>query len=238
MGQYYQSVSRLDQGIGRLIEILKKAGKYENTLIIYISDNGIAFPGAKTTLYEPGIRLPCIVKAPRQKKAFVQEGLISWIDITPTILDYAKVSADTANFHGRSFKKLVELKHVKGWDEVYGSHTLHEVTMYYPMRMVRGEKYKLIYNIAHQLPFPFALDLRQSPTWISTNNSSHYGKRGKENYIYRPPFELYDLEKDPDELVNLSGNPVYSKILEQMKEKIKDFQKRTNDPWIYKWEWE
>ncbi|MBW6480917.1 MAG: sulfatase, partial [Bacteroidales bacterium] len=168
LAQYYQSVSRLDQGIGRLIEILKQSNKYDNTLIIYISDNGVAFPAAKTTLYEPGIRLPCIVKAPGQRKSNIQDGLISWTDITPTILDYAQAAVNKTTFHGRSFKELVESEDATGWDEVFASHSIHEITMYYPMRMVRGKKYKLIYNIAHQLPFPLALDLRQSPTWIST----------------------------------------------------------------------
>lgn len=239
LAQYYQSVSRLDQGIGKLVEILKAAGKYENTLIIYISDNGVAFPGAKTTLYEPGIRLPCIVKAPGQETSSVQDGLVSWTDITPTILDYAMADYKKKNFHGHSFKELVESESsTGGWNEVFASHTLHEVTMYYPMRMVRDKKYKLIYNLAHQLPYPFALDLWQSPTWISTENSVHYGKKKKEQFIHRSKFELYDLERDPDELVNLSGDPEYAEILEQLKDKLKDFQKRTGDPWFYKWDYE
>jgi len=58
LAQYYESVSRVDQGVGRLIEVLKEAGKYENTLIIFISDHGIAFPGAKTTVYEPCLNSP------------------------------------------------------------------------------------------------------------------------------------------------------------------------------------
>lgn len=238
LAQYYQSVSRLDQGIGKLVEILKAADKYENTLIIYISDNGVAFPGAKTTLYEPGIRLPCIVKAPGQKRGFIQNGLISWTDITPTILDYARAGNVEGDFHGRSFSELVESENTEGWNEVFASHSLHEVTMYYPMRMVRGKKYKLIYNIAHQLPFPFALDLRQSPTWISTGNKAHYGQKKKEQFIHRPQFELYDMENDPGELVNLASNSAYAEILEQMKEKIKSYQKRTDDPWLYNWDFE
>jgi N-sulfoglucosamine sulfohydrolase len=236
LAQYYQSISRLDQGVGRLIDILKGAGKYDNTLIIYISDNGIAFPAAKTTLYEPGIRLPCIVKAPYQNKGMVQEGMISWTDITPTILEYAQVSVDKSNFYGRSFKELVEKEAVAGWDEVFSSHSIHEITMYYPMRMVRGKKYKLIYNIAHQLPFPFALDLMQSPTWLSTKGSPYYGKKKKENFLHRPKFELYDLEVDPQETRNLADEEQYKDVMQTLIEKIKDFQSKTNDPWLYKWE--
>lgn len=233
LAQYYQSVSRLDQGIGRLIEILKQAGKYENALIIYISDNGIAFPGAKTTLYDAGIRLPCIIKAPNHPKpGMVQEGMISWTDITPTILDYAGITVEKDKFFGLSFRELIENEKATGWDEVYSSHSLHEITMYYPMRMVRDRKYKLIYNIAHALPFPFALDLQQSPTWISTQNSAYFGKRKKEHFIQRPQFELYDLENDPFETNNLANDGRYKEVLERMIKKIKAFQAKTNDPWI------
>jgi N-sulfoglucosamine sulfohydrolase len=239
LAQYYQSVSRLDQGIGRLIEILKQANKYENTLIIYISDNGAAFPTAKTTVYDPGIQVPCIVKAPGHKrKGMVQKGLISLTDITPTILDYARVAFDQKDFFGRSYRNLVETENVPGWDEVFSSHTLHEVTMYYPMRMLRSSKYKLIYNIAHPLPFPFALDLQQSPTWISAQNSQYFGKRKKENFIHRPQFELYDLEKDPKEINNLAYDNKYQDVLNSMVEKIKEFQVKTNDPWQNKWYYE
>ena len=92
LAQYYESISRVDTGLGRLIEILKQAGKYDDTLIIYISDNGMPFPGAKTTAYEPGLRLPCIVRNPQAKKrGIVSEAMVSWVDITPTILDFAGV---------------------------------------------------------------------------------------------------------------------------------------------------
>ena len=64
LAQYYQSVARLDQGVGRLVKVLKEAGHWDDTLFIFISDNGIPFPGAKTTVYEPGLRLPCLVHSP------------------------------------------------------------------------------------------------------------------------------------------------------------------------------
>jgi len=78
LAQYYQSVTRVDRGVERLIDILKENNKYDNTLIIYISDNGMAFPGAKTTIYEPGIQLPCIVRLPKgENSGDVRDGFIS-----------------------------------------------------------------------------------------------------------------------------------------------------------------
>jgi N-sulfoglucosamine sulfohydrolase len=139
LAQYYKSVSRIDQGLGWLIQVLKDAGKYNDTLIIYISDHGIAFPGAKTTVYEPGLRAPCIVRNPYAKKhGVVSQALVSWVDLTPTILDFAQAKLPRqTKFHGRSFLSILEEERPKGWDEIYASHTFHEVTMYctFPMRV-------------------------------------------------------------------------------------------------------
>ncbi|MDA2931359.1 sulfatase, partial [Acidobacteria bacterium AH-259-O06] len=163
LAQYYQSVSRVDQGLGRLVEILQDAGVYDDTLIIYISDHGIAFPGAKTTAYEPGLRSPCIVRNPYiERRAVKSRAMINWADLTPTILDFAGVKQpryrshvnlnliksqypEEHGLHGRSFLSVLDKENPEGWDEVYASHTFHEIQMYYPMRVVRGRKYKLIW---------------------------------------------------------------------------------------------
>lgn len=241
LAQYYQSVSRLDQGIGKLIQILKETGKYNNTVILYISDNGMAFPGAKTTLYDPGMRLPCIIRDPAQsKKGMVNHSMISWVDIAPTILDFADIPAIKEKLQGRSFKNILTQADAEEWNEVYASHSFHEITMYYPMRVIRTRKYKLIYNIAHELQFPMALDLQKSYTWKSVIQSKRaiYGKRKTDALLRRPKFELYDLERDPEEIKNLINDPKYVKVYEELSEKLKVFQKSTSDPWFHKWQYE
>ncbi|UCE99899.1 MAG: sulfatase, partial [Planctomycetota bacterium] len=241
LAKYYASVQRADSGLGRLIEILKETGRWNDTLIIYISDNGIAFPAAKTTLYEPGIRLPCVVRNPfAMKKNIVTDAMVTWADITPTILDFAGVLTENPSFHGRSFLSILEHEHPSGWDEIYTSHTFHEITMYYPMRLVRTRRYKLIWNIAHKLDYPFASDLYDSKTWqaILKRGDKLYGKRTIEAYIHRPKFELYDLKNDPHEINNLADDPKHANVLEELKQKLLEFQKRTKDPWILKWKYE
>ena len=61
-GLYADGMAQHDHDIGRLLDKLDELGIADNTIVIYISDNGIAFPGAKTTVYEPGLNLPCIVR--------------------------------------------------------------------------------------------------------------------------------------------------------------------------------
>ncbi|MHB9031282.1 MAG: sulfatase family protein [Candidatus Latescibacterota bacterium] len=234
LAEYYQSISRMDQGVGTLLGILREAGVYDNTVILYISDNGIAFPGAKTTLYEPGMRLPCIARTPGQaRRGIASDAMISWVDITPTLLDLAGGLPEDATFQGRSFAGAIDTEHVSGFDEVYGSHTFHEVTMYYPMRVIRTRRFKLIRNLAHEQEFPFAADLRQSSAWQSVvrRGLNRYGRRTVEAYLRRPEWELYDLTKDPHEVNNLAGKPECRKDLNALQSKLGDFGKRTRDPW-------
>jgi N-sulfoglucosamine sulfohydrolase len=108
------------------------------------------------------------------------------------------------------------------------------------MRVVRTRRYKLIWNIAHKLDYPFASDLYASTTWqdILKRGEEVYGKRSIKAYIHRPKFELYDLQNDPDEINNLADDGEYAQGLEKLKDKLESFQQRTRDPWILKWKYE
>ena len=166
--------------------------------------------------------------------------MITWVDLAPTILEFAGAARDGV-LHGRSFLAAVDGQNPPGFDEMYASHTFHEITMYYPMRVVRTRRYKLIWNIAHGLPFPSASDLYNSATWqeaLAKEAGSMYGKRSVEAYLRRPAFELYDLEKDPHEQINLADDPDRAATLAELKERLRAFQKRTSDPWISKWDYE
>lgn len=241
--QYCQSVSRLDRGIGRLLDILHETGKSGNTLVIYISDNGAAFPVAKTTLYEPGMHLPCLIRAPGGTRTggTTCAALMTWTDLTPTILNYCGGVDAGQEFHGESLRPVLEdPRNPPARSEIYASHTFHEITGYYPMRVVRSSRYKFIWNIAHALTYPSASDLWRCSTWQGTlrDGLETFGPRRRENYLHRPAFELYDLEQDPCETVNLADDAAYADMVADFKEKLRAFQKSTHDPWIHKWEYE
>jgi len=261
LAQYYQSVDRMDQGFGKLFDILKETGHWENTIIVFMSDNGIAFPGAKTNLYDPAMRLPLLFYYPPLiGKGSVTGAMVNWADITPTLLDMVGLLPEdnsiphtiddldfpwweypTVNkyFHGRSFKPALAGDKT-GFDEIFASHTFHEITMYYPMRVVQDRHYKLIWNIASGLDYPSASDLWESSTWqsVADNPNNLFGKRAIRDYITRPPFELYDMVNDPHEVNNLAYKPEFAATLAHYQEKIRTFQQETNDPWIVKWEYE
>ncbi len=273
LAHYYQSIARIDQGIARLVEILKEAGLYDKTLIVFTADHGMAFPGGKTTVFEGGLRVPFVVRNPYEKKRGVKsEAMISHIDITPSLLDFAggldkeqnrpkkwvdanqywkdKPYANKENrgprgglnaYHGKSWIPILGKPKATHWETIFASHTFHEIQMYYPMRVVRDQEYKLIWNIAHGLPYPFASDLWAASTFqaqYAKGMDAPYGQKTVGEYIHRPAFELYAIDKDPNEAVNLAENPEYADILAKYKTKLKSFQKEMDDPWIMKWDYE
>ncbi len=237
---YYCAVSRMDAGVGRVLDALADAGAADNTLVIYISDNGPAFPGAKTTLYDPGIHLPLIVRSPTVAKGgSTHRAMVSWVDLVPTILEWTRTQRPHG-LHGRSFLGILDDPSPAGWDTVFASHTFHEVTMYYPMRVIRTREYKYVLNLAHKLDYPFASDLYASPTWqeVLKTGATRYGPRAVDAYIHRPREELYHLPTDPDEVKNLVGDPAHRKALDELRARLKAWQKRTRDPWIVKYRYE
>ncbi len=241
LAQYSEAVSRFDQGVGRLMEVLKETGHLDDTLVILLSDNGIPFPGAKTSLYEPGMRLPLIVRSPDQKtRGGTTDAMVTWADLVPTILDYTEAKGPGYPLHGKSFLGVLDREQSEGFDEIHASHTFHEVQMYYPMRVVRERRYKLIWNVAHPLPIPFASDLWASDTWqgVLKRGDTTYGKRTMEAFLKHPAYELYDLEEDPDEAHNLVDSPEHAEVLARLQRKLKTFQQATKDPWYVKHEHE
>ncbi|MCS6860684.1 MAG: sulfatase [Abditibacteriales bacterium] len=237
IADYYESVSRLDQGIGFVLKALEETGKANETLVIYLSDNGTPFPGAKTNLYDAGIHLPLIIRSPAQtQRGIVNRAMVSWVDIMPTILDWAGIKPP-ADLPGRSVLPILEQESPPGWDTIFASHVFHEITMYYPMRAVRTRRHKLIWNLAHPLSYPFASDLWSSPTWqtILHGGLKMMGQRATDAYIHRPEYELYDLEKDPHELSNVADDPAYAPVLSDLKARLQKMMTETKDPWVKRW---
>jgi N-sulfoglucosamine sulfohydrolase len=235
LAQYYESVSRLDSGIGLMLDVLKNTHHDSDTLVIYLSDNGRAFPGSKTTLYDEGILLPLIIRRPGQKTAVRNTAMVSWIDVAPTILDWARAPTGVNyTLPGRSLLPILEDPNPAGWDVVFASHSFHEIQQYYPMRAVRTRQYKYILNIASELPFPIAGDIATSPSWkaIEAKPSLGLGQRTVSAFLHRPREELYDVTQDPNEVKNLAADPAHEAVLKQLRAQLDHFRAMTHDPWL------
>ncbi|WP_310378870.1 sulfatase [Flavobacterium sp.] len=117
---YSAMIKALDDNVGRLINHLKLTGTYDNTLIVFISDNGglstaegsstsnLPLAKGKGWIYEGGIRVPLIIKPPQSKKGNVMNIPVSGVDIFPTIMGYANNSTTISVIDGMNLKPLIE----------------------------------------------------------------------------------------------------------------------------------
>ncbi|KAI0132182.1 alkaline-phosphatase-like protein [Xylariales sp. AK1849] len=239
---YYESISRMDQGVGMILEGLQRAGLSDDTLVIFISDNGPPFINSKTTLYDAGVNLPLIVRCPGSAPAVTNPNLISWVDILPTILDYVGQGNEekgTPERLGRSLLPILSsTEGLSDWGKVYGSHTFHEITNYWPTRYVRNRRYKYHRNLAWRLDFPFAADIYGSLSWEDIRNAESspkmIGNRPLKDFFFRPPEELYDLEQDPYEVSNLAQDPSHAEVLDELRKDLELWQRRSEDAWLYR----
>lgn len=243
----YRTISRLDQGVGLILQELKAAGFEDNTLVIFTSDNGIPFPNGQTNLYDSGIAEPLIISNPQSPKRWGQasNAMVSLNDLVPTILDWFRLPLPSYELYGptkvtlkgKSLLPILEKEPKAGWDEIFASQNLHEVTMYYPMRAIRNRRFKLIHNLYFKMPFMIDQDFYLSPSFQDLLNRTMQGKatnwfKTLRDYYYRSEWEMFDLQHDPQEKNNLASSPAYQSIFTDLKKRLLEWQSSTNDPWI------
>lgn len=232
---YCAAVNNLDRCVGKVLDALDETGATSSTLVIFLSDNGMPFPGAKTTLYDPAVRLPLIVRAPGVGTGgATSKSMVSWVDIAPTVLEWTGVQGRRGQGQGMSIFPVLKRADAPLREQVFGSHTFHEITMYYPMRSVRTRDFKLIWNFAPSLPFPVSADIRKSLSYVAISGHTDGRLLGKpfKEYVQRPEFELYDVSEDKLETRNLAGEKEHAQTLEKLKTELVKMMRETKDPWF------
>jgi arylsulfatase A-like enzyme len=86
-------ISRMDIGVGLILDLLKERSLDKNTMVILVSDNGAPFLNSKTTLYDAGVKLPLIVKCPANDRGVTNPNLVSFLDILPSCIDWASIDS-------------------------------------------------------------------------------------------------------------------------------------------------
>ena len=239
---YYDHVTMLDHELGSYLFWLQKYGKDENTVQIYTSDHGPAFPFAKWTLYEQGIRVPFIVKWPGiVPPATSSEALVSLVDVLPTLLELSGHDS-VGNLDGKSMLPLWKQQQRQLHEEVYAAYTNLGVEggNEYPIRsIIQGEK-KLLVNLRHQNLLALeSMEVRDDRAVIDPlavldswrNSKNQATKERAKAYKQRPLFELYDLVNDPYELHNLAneGSPQNQQHLAALYRKLAEWMRTQGD---------
>ena len=228
---YYDEISRLDRYVGEVLKELEKQGVLDNTLIAFLSDNGRPFPRCKTTILDSGIRTPLIIRWPGKiQPRSSTTSLVSSIDLAPTFLSIAGVSAPT-NFVGINFSDLFTNPKKTVREQIFAEHNWHDYEA--RSRAIRTDRFKYIHHDYNDLPGTPPADAVRSPTFQEMRHLRDESKLTASQMVCftkpGPKEELFDLNADPDELKNLSGDKNYVPVLNQMRATLERWAQETDD---------
>ncbi len=228
---YYDEIGRLDGYVGAVLAEIDRQGIAGDTLVLFLSDNGRPFPRCKTTLYDSGIKTPLIARWPGHIQPDSRCGrLVSTVDIAPTLLKLAGVEPG-ATFQGQDLAPLFKDPAAKVRELIFAERNWHDYLAH--GRAARSERYKYIKNDDAQNPLTPPADAVRSLTFTAMRRLRDLGKLPPIQsacFVHpRPVEELYDLDADPHELVNLANDPAHAAVLKALRRDLAEWARETGD---------
>ena len=214
------SIAVADRGLGDILAALKRNGLDQNTVVIFTTDHGAPFPGAKSTLYDRGVHVALMMRMPPGLAAAPprrEPGLVSHVDLVPTLLDLTGVEIPD-DVQGTSFASTLRDGSPLQRHEVFLEKTYH--ADYDPIRAIRTDSYKYIRNFEPRPRLALPPDLESSSTRRGMGDA-HLAPRASE--------ELYDLAADPTETTNVVDDPALAEVLNDLRERLETFMTLTGD---------
>jgi arylsulfatase A-like enzyme len=206
-------VASVDDNVGRVVDWLDERGLYDDTLLVYSSDQGF-FLGDhgwfdKRFMYEQSLQMPLLLSYPRAVAAgTVHDDIVSNVDFAQTFLDAAGVPHHE-RMHGRSF-----------WADLTGAEAPPPADgLYY--------RYWEHDDVNHQAPAHYGYRTARHKLIYFYNDG--LGVPGTSSVTHPPEWELYDLEEDPDELRNVYDDPAYREVREELEVRLWHAQEAVGD---------
>ncbi|MCP9755511.1 sulfatase [Lacihabitans sp. CCS-44] len=217
LARHLSNIEEMDKKLGEVIAKLKEDGLYENTIIFFYSDHGDGLPYAKRELYERGLKVPLIIKFPKNANAGKKDNqLISFVDFAPTVLSLAGL--DIPKFmQGQSFLGEKASKIQRKYIYAARDRMDSEVDR---VRAVSDGRFKYLKNYMPDKPYYQDIQYRMSIKGMSELiQLRDQGKlSGLQMHWFRsnkPQEELFDTSVDPFETNNLAERPEFkTKLLE------------------------
>lgn len=238
MTRYVEAAETVDRILGRVREMIDTRLGKQNTLLMYTSDHGAAWPFGKWGLYEEGTRTPLLAVWPGMIPPGSQnDAMVSWVDIIPTLIDIGGGPAPVG-LDGYSFKEVLLGNAHTHRDHIITIHKGDKGMNVYPMRAIRVGKWKYILNLHPEFYYTTHMDLSDPtggaflaawPSWIEAAQTDPKAAAFLRAYHMRPAEELYDLEADPHETTNLADYPQHKQQLEELRNRVRNYMIEVND---------
>lgn len=233
LAHYYSSVRRADDGVGHILRALDGSGRAEDTVVLFLSDHGMALPFAKTQLYHHSTHTPLVVRWPGVTKAgdVDADHMVSAVDFMPTLLDV--IGAEhPEGFDGRSFAPILKGEKQDGREMVIKEYNENAGGSRDPMRAVQTQQYLYLFNPWSNGERVFATATSGTPTYkrmaeLAKTDETIAARH--DLYQHRVAEELYDIENDPDCLVNLIDASAHQDALAKLQAALDAWMVRTGD---------
>lgn len=216
---FVAAIGAMDAAVGVVLDALTAAGLDTETVVLFTTDHGIAFPGAKSTLHDAGIEVTQLWRIPGVA-AHATEALISHLDVLPTMLDLAGVEIPS-RVQGVSQLGVLRGETEAARSELHAEKNYHDPDQYDPVRCLRTTTHKLIRSFEPRPELLLPGDIRAGSAAESVAAATTR---------MRAEVELYDLLADPDEQHNLAADPDHAELLTELSEKLLTWQVDTADP--------
>ncbi|MCG8310811.1 MAG: sulfatase [Cytophagales bacterium] len=232
LASYYNEIQRLDHYLGLVRDELNRQGILEHTLIIFMADNGRPFPGAKTRVYDRGMKTPFVLSWPEGQKSGGLEStsMISVIDIAPTLFELAGVEAGPT-FQGSSFAKTIKNPSAEHRNYVFAEHNWHDYEAH--ERMVRTKHFMYVINNRPQFPNQGPADSNRSPSYADLKDARDQGRlSAAQADVFsapRPHEELFDCVLDPEQVNNIASFDRYRPVLDDLRNILRQWSDQTGD---------
>ncbi len=214
------SARSLDHGVGMVLNALDASGMADETLIIFTTDHGMPFPGAKATLFDRGLGVMLILRGPGPfGGGRINDSLVSHIDLYPTICEYLEIPRPPF-LQGISLLGMLEGHEPSAREEIFAGSTWHAA--YEPQRAVRTKRHKYIRRWGD----------RKTPVLPNTDDGPSKDLLLRNGWAEReiPKEQLYDLLFDPNEANNLLEDPAYGDVLTDLRGRLDGWMEETQDP--------
>lgn len=236
LAHYYSSVRRADDCFGEIMTALDESGQAANTFVMFFSDHGMPLPFAKTQLYHHSTHTPLIIRWPGVTKSGSVDShhMVSAVDLIPTLMDVIRHGHPAAGrLHGRSFEPVIRGHRQDDRDHVVLQYNENSGQSRHPMRGIQTRDYLYLFN-------PWSDGARKFAT--ATTGTMTYRQMVKraadepaiaarlQLFDHRVVAELYDVQSDPNCLVNLIDDPDHQQQVERLRKQLVAELQRIDDP--------
>ncbi|WP_299665985.1 sulfatase [uncultured Polaribacter sp.] len=241
LSKYYGCVQLADACAGAIIETLKAKGEFDNTLIIFTSDQGQPYHRAKASAYSEGLHVPYAVTGPNVTKGQISKALISHVDMMPTILKFLNLPIPKT-VQGKSLLAVFNGKeeNVAGRKYIFAEHNSHgpDPREHYPSRMVFDGRFYYIKNLMPKKSYVLPADLRAYKGWSNKSYDATIAVKETHPMQYdllrtlengRPAEELYDMKNDTYQLINLAKEPKFQEKKIELRTALNKWREETRD---------